>query len=95
MNNKILVADQDNYNSIIYEFILLGGDNYNRLVLDGNVSLGFSQTLSNGDYVQFAIFGSRNLTSLSKGGWGFYEKLDPARNMNIGINCTYFLGYER
>lgn len=91
LNQKILVAKKDNYNSIIYELILLDGNFYKNYVLDGYYALGVERKLSNDESIHIELFAAQNLTAFVKeGGWGFYERMYQARNISLGVHATYF-----
>ena len=90
LSPRLLLIGDDNYQNIIYEFIGNPSRPYNKIMINGGLSLGYRQKVDN-NYLEILIFQSYDLMPLLKEqGWGFYQDLYPARNSQIGIKVNYF-----
>lgn len=90
LKSKILFQRKDNYNDIIVELIALDNNNYKRFVIDAFASIGIRQIVKHRQYIELNLFIATNLSRFSRGGWGFYEDLAPARVNQLGLSLKYF-----
>jgi hypothetical protein len=89
LSPKILVMEDDNYQNIIFQKILITAP-YNRFLLNGHVAIGFRQMLPKGRYAELIVYQGADLTAFSGNGWGFYNDLHTARNLQLGVKLRYF-----
>jgi hypothetical protein len=91
VKSKVLLSGRDNYNYIKPELISLEtGGAYKRFVIDGFVSIGIRQVVKENQYIELNLFTGISLSRFTRGAWGFYEDLSPARVSQLGINLKYF-----
>lgn len=85
---NILLHGKDNYLDIIHADTYVS---YSRIPLNMYVfgSIGYQQQLSNKGVVQIKPFVNYELNAQHMLGWGFFQNLEKAKNLQIGLGMSY------
>ncbi|MFK7950768.1 MAG: hypothetical protein AB8G11_24495 [Saprospiraceae bacterium] len=89
ISNNFLIAEDNNYNSIIYERIGLGDRYAFTYQCMANAGLSKRYSLSKG-HIDISLFSAVNLNRLIGNTWGFLNNLEYIKNVQLGLQLKYF-----
>lgn len=89
ISNNFLIAEDNNYNRIIYEQIGLGGEYAPIYQCMPSIGLTKRYQIGKGHF-DISLFGASSITRLSGSTWGFMKNIEKARNLQGGLQLKYF-----
>ena len=89
LSNNFLVVENNNYNSIIYERIGLGGKYAPKYQC--MTQIGITKRYKRGKgYFDASLFGAISITDMTVGKWGFLGNIEYGQNLQGGLQLKYF-----
>jgi hypothetical protein len=89
LSNNFLIKEDNNFNTLIYEYVSLGGEYAPIYQCMANIGMTKRHQLKKG-HLDVSLFGAMSLTSMTVGKWGFLGNIENAKNVQGGLQLKYF-----